>query len=109
LDLTLRQAAPIEGVRFEYVYDLGDSWTHEVVIERIDPPDPGSPSVECMVGERACPPENCGGAGGYERFLDTIRDPRHPDHEDLLAWAGGRFDPEAFDLAAVNRRLRRMK
>lgn len=36
-------------------------------------------------------------------------DRRHPEHEDLLAWVGGRFDPEAFDLAAVNRRLRRLK
>jgi hypothetical protein len=95
-DLTLRRAAPIEGVRFEYVYDLGDSWAHEVVVERIDPPDPRSPSVECL-------------AGGYEHFLDAIRDPRHPEHRDLLAWAGGRFEPEAFDLAAVNRRLRRLR
>ena len=107
--LTLRQAGPIEGVRFEYVYDLGDNWTHEVVVERIDPPDSGSPSAECMAGERACPPEDCGGAGGYERFLDAIRDPRHPEHEDLMAWVGGRFDPEALDLAAVNRRLRRLR
>lgn len=107
-NLTLRQAAPIEGVRLEYVYDLGDSWNHEVVVERIGPPDPRSPSAECMAGERACPPEDCGGAGGYEHLLDAIRDPRHPEHEDRLAWAGGRFDPEAFDLAAVNRRLRRL-
>jgi hypothetical protein len=76
-DLTLRQAAPIEGVRFEYVYDLGDSWSHEVVLERIDPPDPRSPSAECMADGRACPPEDC--------------------------------DPEAFDLAVVNRRLRRLR
>ena len=107
--LTLREAAPVQGVRFEYVYDLGDNWTHDVVVERIDPPDPKSSSPECLAGERACPPEDCGGAGGYERFLDAIRDPRHPEHEDLLAWAGGRFEPEAFDLAAVNRRLRRTK
>lgn len=107
--LTLREAAPIEGTGFEYVYDLGDNWTHEVVVEKIDPPDPAFVSPECLAGERACPPEDCGGPGGYENFLEAIRDRHHLEHEDLLAWAGGRFDPEAFDLAAVNRRLRRLK
>jgi hypothetical protein len=73
--LTLREAAPVEGTGFEYVYDLGNNWAHEVVVEKIE----------------------------------AIRDRRHPEHENLLARAGGRFDPEAFDLAAVNRRLRWLK
>jgi hypothetical protein len=59
--LKLREAAPIEGARFEYVYDLGDSWTHEVSVEGIEPPDPEFHSPECLAGERACPPEDCGG------------------------------------------------
>jgi hypothetical protein len=106
--MTLREAAPTEGARFEYLYDLGDNWTHEVVVEKINPPGAaGSP--ECLAGERACPPEDCGGVPGYEAFLEAIRNPRHPEHKDLLAWAGGRFDPEAFDLVAVNRKLRRLK
>jgi hypothetical protein len=54
--LTLREAAPVEGARFEYVYDLGDSWTHEVIVEEIEPPDPEFRSPECLAGERACPP-----------------------------------------------------
>jgi hypothetical protein len=107
--LTLREAAPIEGRRFEYRYDLGDGWTHEVVVEKITPPDARLRSAECLDGERACPPEDCGGPAGYERFVEAIRNPRHPEHEELLAWAGGRFDPEAFDLSAVNRKLARMK
>ena len=107
--LTLREAAPIEGARFEYVYDLGDSWTHEVTVEKIELPDPELRAAECLIGERACPPEDCGGPPGYEEFLEAIRDPRHPEHKDQLAWVGGRFDPEAFDLAAVNRRLRLLK
>ncbi len=107
--LTLREAASIEGARFEYLYDLGDSWTHEVIVEGIEPPDPEFRSPECVAGERACPPEDCGGPPGYENFLEAIRNPRHPEHKDHLAWIGGRFDPEAFDLAAVNRRLRLVK
>ena len=107
--VTLREAAPAARSRFEYLYDLGDSWTHEVVIEKIEPPDPKFRSAECLGGERACPQEDCGGPPGYEEFLAAIRDPRHPEHKDQLAWAGGKFDPEAFDVAAVNRRLRLLK
>ena len=48
-------------------------------------------------------------APAQQEFLAAIRDPRHPEHKDQLAWAGGKFDPEAFDLAAVNRRLRTLR
>lgn len=107
--LTLRSAAPVEGARFGNVYDLGDGWTHEVPVEGIDPPEPELRAAECLAGERACPPEDCGGVPGYEEFLEAIRNPRHPEHRDQLAWIGGRFDPEAFDLAVVNQRLGRVK
>ncbi|MBI1845352.1 MAG: plasmid pRiA4b ORF-3 family protein [Candidatus Rokubacteria bacterium] len=108
-NLTLREAAPVEGAHFQYLYDLGDSWAHEVIVERIEPPDPEFRSLECLAAERACPPEDCGGPPGYEEFLKAIRDPRHPEHKEQLAWVGGRFDPEAFDFAGVNRRLRMLK
>jgi hypothetical protein len=107
--MTLCEAAPIEGTRFEYVYDLGDDWTHDVMVEEIGPPHPAARSPRCLAGERAWPPEDCGGLTEYENFLEAIRDPRHLDHRALLAWAGGRFDLEAFGLAAANRKLRRVK
>ena len=62
----------------------------------------------CLAGERACPPEDVGGVWGYEGFLEAIRDPNHPEHEDYLEWIGGEFDPEAFDLEAINAALRRI-
>jgi hypothetical protein len=77
-----------------------------VVVEKINPPGAAA-SPECLAGERACPPEDCGAVPGYEAFLEAIRNPRHFEHKDLLAWAGGRFDPEAFDLVAVNCKLSR--
>lgn len=54
-------------------------------------------------GERACPPEDC---GGYQKFLEAIMNPAHREHEEMLAWVGGSFDPEAFDLSSVNASLR---
>ena len=107
--ITLREAAPAEGASFLYLYDLGDNWTHEVLVEQIETPDKPLRYPVCLAGERRCPPEDCGGFTGYANFLEAIRDPDHPEHENLLNWIGGPFDPEAFDLAAMNRKLRLLK
>jgi hypothetical protein len=58
-------------------------------------------------GARACPPEDVGGTWGYPEFLEGITDPEHKDHDGLLEWAGGSFDPEAFDPAAATREMHR--
>ncbi|MGH2454921.1 MAG: plasmid pRiA4b ORF-3 family protein [Candidatus Limnocylindria bacterium] len=108
-NFSLREVAPRAGMRFEYVYDLGDGWQHDVLVERIDVPAEPLRSPVCLEGQRACPPEDCGGFPGYEDLLESLRDPDHPEHEERLDWLGGAFDPEAFDLAAVNRKLRRFK
>ncbi|HEU4438717.1 MAG TPA: plasmid pRiA4b ORF-3 family protein [Methylomirabilota bacterium] len=55
-DLTLRLVAPVEGVRFEYLYDFGDGWRHEIVVERIDSPGRRAVTPLCLGGERACLP-----------------------------------------------------
>lgn len=105
----LSDVAPARGKSFLYEYDFGDSWEHDVWVEEIRTGE-GSPSHPvCLAGERACPPEDCGGVPGYEDLLAAIRDPEHPDHEDLVEWVGSAFDPEAFDLDAVNLRLRRFR
>ncbi len=101
----LHTVAPTQGLRFEYLYDFGDQWTHEVLVERIavEPKELRHPV--CLAGERACPPEDSGGPDGYAEFLQAIRDPDHPRYTEMLEWASGDFDPEAFDLSAVNRKL----
>jgi hypothetical protein len=94
------------GFKFIYEYDFGDSWRHDVLVEKMLPPEAGARYPVCLTGKRACPPEDCGGIWGYANFLDAIGDPQHEEHDELLDWIGGSFDPEAFDLDAVNRRLR---
>ncbi len=94
--------------RFEYVYDLGDDWIHDVDVERRLPHDPAAGYPVCLEGARACPPEDSGGPGGYEDFLAAWGDPRHEDHEEMRQWVGPRFDPERFDLKAVNKALERL-
>ena len=107
--ITLREAAPVGGTSFRYVYDLGDGWTHEVLAERIETPTQTLRPPVCVAGDRRCPPEDCGGPGGYEELLKAIRDRDHPEHADMVRWVGRGFNPEAFDVASVNRRLRLLK
>lgn len=84
-----------------YAYDFGDDWTHVLVDEGLHPRERGVSYPRCVAGERRCPPEDCGGVHGYRDLLAAIRDPGHEEHETLLEWVGGAFDPNAFDPAAV--------
>jgi hypothetical protein len=108
LDETRTGLAQVLGSRvkrFTYVYDFGDDWVHDVVVEKVSSGNSGREGPVCLAGKRHRPPEDCGGVPGYREFLRAICDPRHPEHAEMLEWMGGSFDPEAFDLALVNRRL----
>jgi hypothetical protein len=86
---------------FEYHYDFGDGWIHDVeVLGR------GGEAPGCVDGHGACPPEDCGGPGGYAELLDTLADPADPEHERMRDWVGNRLRP--FDRATVDERVRQV-
>lgn len=91
--------------RFSYEYDFGDGWKHQLIVEERFEPKAGVAYPVCTAGARACPPEDCGGPWGYADFIEAIQNPTHNRHEELLEWVGGEFDPEAFDLEALNKEL----
>ncbi|MCZ2341517.1 MAG: plasmid pRiA4b ORF-3 family protein [Bacteroidales bacterium] len=93
--------------RFEYEYDFGDGWLHEVLVEGVVGADPKTKYPLCLEGKRACPPEDCGGVWGYPDFLEAIQNPDHEQHEEMLEWIGGRFDPKAFDAAKATEAMRK--
>ena len=105
----LQKIAREKGASFIYEYDFGDSWQHVITVEEIEPWTPNSLAPRCLDGARACPPEDCGGIGGYEHLLEALRDRRHPEHKELRAWAGAHFDPELFSLQAVNSALANLR
>ena len=89
------------GAVTQYEYDFGDGWEHEVVLEALAPWRQGTRYPVCLTGGRACPPEDCGGVGGYEELLAVISNPAHEEYESTLQWLGGRFEPEKFEPARV--------
>lgn len=84
-----------------YEYDFGDGWEHAVVFEGTVAAATKTVYPICLGGERACPPEDCGGICGYEGLLQILQDPTHEEHEETLEWLGRPFDPEAFDPQKV--------
>jgi hypothetical protein len=95
-----------EGDTLIYEYDFGDGWEHDLKVENVMPAAPGARYPLCLAGKRACPPEDCGGIGGYEHLLDVLGNPDDEEHADMQDWLGGELDPEAFDLKEVNDALR---
>jgi hypothetical protein len=107
-EFTLDAVLGKEVKSFLYEYDFGDGWQHEVEVKMIMIADEMLNSWPmCLAGANACPPEDVGGLGGYEEFLEAISDPLHEEYEAMRRWCGGPFDPKGFDVNSANRDIRR--
>lgn len=93
---------------FIYDYDMGDDWRHDITLLGILK-DVVKEEIACVAGARACPPEDCGGPPGYENLLEALADPNHEEHDELLEWVGGEYDPEEFDMEKVDRAVKRVR
>lgn len=95
-----------KGMKFTYVYDFGDSWTHEIVVEDANYDHTGDHPVVVLKGKMNCPPEDCGGMGGYEHILELIKNPAK-DTDGILDWLNNEYDPQEFDIDEINAELAR--
>lgn len=89
-----------EGASLTYEYDFGDGWQHRITCQ--GPASAKDEPLTVVDGQRACPPEDCGGVPGYYHLLECLSDPNHLEHEDMADWLGGDFDAEALDLEEAN-------
>ena len=96
--------------RFAYEYDFGDGWEHAITVEAEFRTRHTLKFALCLAGENACPPEDSGGPGGFEYFLEALADPKHEEHENYVRWnEGDTFDRTAFDLIEVNAALQKVR
>jgi hypothetical protein len=77
---------------FEYLYDLGDNWTHEVIIEAKLAPEERAQYPFCLEGARA-----------------VLAIPSHPRHKELLYWLPDNFNPARFIPEIVNFKLKTLR
>lgn len=103
--LTLDRIITDVKEKFDYEYDFGDGWGHQIVVEKFLPRDSSIHYPICISGKLNCPPEDCGGVGGFYQLLDIIEDKKHPEHKEMLEWIGGNYDAEHFNKDDVNEEL----
>jgi Plasmid pRiA4b ORF-3-like protein len=105
----LNQLLKGPGARIGYTYDFGDHWRHDITVEEVLAASSRDGYPVCLAGKGACPPEDCGGAWGYEQLREVLADPAHDQHEDMLEWLGlesaAAFDPMSFDIDEANEAL----
>lgn len=94
--------------RVLYIYDLGDEWQVDVVLESKQKPEPKVKYPRCVAGELAGPPEDVGGPHGYNELIEAISDPKHPGHDEAKEWLGNTTDRTKFSLGSINTRLRKV-
>jgi hypothetical protein len=104
-DFQINQLVSAPKQKFLYEYDFGDGWVHEVILEKISAPEAGVTYPRCIGGANACPPEDCGGATGYQNDLRALGDRHHPEREHAIEILGRTFDPAKFNLEAADSRL----
>ena len=104
---TLQSVLSVPKSHIRYEYDFGDSWDHQIVLEKVVELDEPV-FARCLTGARACPPEDCGGIWGYDNLLEILKNPKHPEYKDMSEWIPLGFDPEAFDAEAINKQLARL-
>ncbi|MDO8592927.1 MAG: plasmid pRiA4b ORF-3 family protein [bacterium] len=98
-----------------YCYDFGDNWGHTILFEGELPRDHKIKYPRCLDGANACPPDDCGGVGGYDRLQKTLKNSNDPEHDDMLAWLGledpadfnsNEFNPEEVEFEDPKKRLK---
>ena len=101
-----------------YEYDFGDGWLHSVLLEGILLKKKGIKYPVCIEGERACPPEDCGGVPGYYGLLEILDNPKHPEYTEMNQWLKGhakcyhpyepdKFEPEKIKFSNPKTRLKK--
>ena len=98
----LENVVASEKDKFLYVYDFGDCWEHEILVEKFLPKDSKLKYPVCTGGKLCSPPEDCGGIPGFYNLVEVLADKKHPEREEMLDWVGGKFDAEFFDLDDIN-------
>jgi hypothetical protein len=94
------------GDKLGWEYDFGDSWWHTIkLVAKEEAKDSSDVKIKLVKGTGACPPEDCGGVGGYADLLRILKNPQDEEYEAQMEWLGGSFDPKKFDKRAAQMQI----
>jgi hypothetical protein len=107
-DVTLAELDLEHHPRFTYTYNFDEGWPVEVAVEKPPGPRKGARYPLCVAGERAGPPEDCGGPEAYHDMLASLAEPLTDLGREWREWVGPEYDPAACDLEKLNQALRKL-
>jgi hypothetical protein len=94
--------------RFSYVYHFGEGWQVDIKVEKSGPLEKGLHYPLCIAGDRAGPPEDCGGIEAFHDMLACIKEPHTELGREWLEWLGPDYDPIECDLEKINKALKKL-
>jgi Plasmid pRiA4b ORF-3-like protein len=107
-DVTLGDLSLASRDRMAYEYHIGEGWKVDVRVEKTIPPGKGAVYPLCIAGERAGPPEDCGGIEAFHDMLACLKEPTSDLGREWLGWLGPEYEPAACDLDKINKALRKL-
>ena len=94
--------------RLAYDYLFAEGWHIDIRVEKIVRAEKKGVYPVCVAGERAGPPEDCGGLAGYKDMICCLKHPETDLGREWREWLGAGYDPEKFDLDVINKALKRL-
>jgi hypothetical protein len=107
-DVTLADLNLAHRDRMTYDYQFGDGWRVDIRVEKTAAAGKGVRYPACIAGERAGPPEDCGGIEAFHDMLACLKDPASELGKEWIGWLGPEYDPAVCDLDKVNQALRKL-
>jgi hypothetical protein len=107
-DVTLADLGIEQHPHFTYRYNFDEGWQVDIATEQHSALKKGQVYPRCIAGERAGPPEDCGGPEAHQDMLACIKEPDTDLGREWLEWLGPDYDPNAFDLGKINTALRKL-
>lgn len=93
------------GTSAFYLYDFGDGWKHEIKLIEINNKPQNEILPSFVLGQNACPPEDCGGVYRYREIIEILADSTHEEYESIVEWIGPKFNHIAFNRLIIEKGL----
>jgi hypothetical protein len=107
-DVTLADLDLEHRERFTYGYHFGEGWQVEIRVEKTSTIEKGFQYPNCLAGERAGPPEDCGGLEAFHDMLACIKEPDTELGREWLEWLGPDYDPDGCVIEKINKSLKKL-
>ena len=107
-DITLADLDLEHRERFTYGYHFGEGWQIDLKVEKFSIVEKGAQYPLCLAGERAGPPEDCGGIEAFHDMLACLKEPETDLGREWIEWLGPEYNPESCDLEKINKALKKL-